>query len=627
MSNLIQRLSERRATPSVSGGPRSYDKKKRTADFVISTGAAVERSFGTEILRVSGVDISRMQSSGIPLLDSHQQTGINNHLGRFVNIRVERDAVVGTVQFNDTERGRQAEGMVARGEIKGISADYIVRPEDWEITDRNGRLLDADGIGYEDGLTFTARRWELLEASLVSVPADAAAQVRSFDAAPKHVGEARARMQARQRMYERMRSSASDDDDDELPAASPKPKQKSKARAPHDEGERHTPTTENRMNFHDARVLRDEREGELEAMTLALTERILSSRQGSAISYSPRAAKERMLVAQYGAQAGQYRGMGLVEMAARSINYRGRNNFLTQADAVKIFERAFNTTSDFPSIFQNALNKALLARYQLHQPTYREIAAERNFADFRPHPQVRAGDFPTLQPVLQTGELAYGSTTDNNEPISVNPYGVVFTISRTMLVNDDLGAIDQILGSAGDMVLVFENTTFYNMFKSNPLLNQDGNAVFSSAHNNLAASGADPSVATIAAGRTALREMTTISGNLINVPPSIILTGPQQETNADQMVASITPTLTTSVNPFSGRLRSVSDANITDNSWYLMADPARVPNFVYGFLAGSGGPRTRIFEPFGVQGVKVSLEHDFGCGAIDFRGGYKVPSH
>ena len=39
-------------------------------------------------------------------------------------------------------------------------------------------------------------------------------------------------------------------------------------------------------------------------------------------------------------------------------------------------------------------------------------------------------------------------------------YGIVFSISRQMLVNDDLGAIDQIIAGAGDMVLVFENTTF-----------------------------------------------------------------------------------------------------------------------------------------------------------------------
>lgn len=376
------------------------------------------------------------------------------------------------------------------------------------------------------------------------------------------------------------------------------------------------------MNFH---VIRDEREGVADAMTAALMHRILEA-GGTGARHKPR-PQERVAFERARIQGQQYRNLSLVEMAAQCVGHRGSGRFLRPADALAIFERAFSTTSDFPSIFMNALNKALLARYQLHTPTYREIAAERTFKDFRPHPQVRAGDFPTLQEVKETGELLYGSTTDNNEPISVKAYGIVFGISRTALVNDDLGAIDQLLGSAADMVLVFENTTFYSMFNSNPVLNQDNTAVFASAHGNLAASGADPSVSTVGAGRQALRQMKSISGNLINVPPSIILTGPAQETNADQIVASITPTLTTSVNPFSGRLRSVSDANIADNSWYLMSEPARVPTFIYGFLAGSSGPRTRTYEPFGVQGVKVSLEHDFGCGAIDFRGAYKVPAH
>src|ERR1035437_4282499 len=195
-----------------------------------------------------------------------------------------------------------------------------------------------------------------------------------------------------------------------------------------------------------------------------------------------------------------------------------------------------------------------------------------------------------------------------------------------MLVNDDLGAIDQILGSAGDSVLVFENTTFFSMMQvaaGGPTLLQDSTAVWAAGHGNLASPGAVPSVASIGSGRQALRGMKSISGLYLNVPPRIILTGPAQETVADQMVTAITPTLTTSVNPFSGRLRSISDANITDNSWYLFTEPGRVPCFMYGFLNGANGPRVRTFEPFGVQGVKISLEHDFGCGAIDYRGAYK----
>jgi hypothetical protein len=381
---------------------------------------------------------------------------------------------------------------------------------------------------------------------------------------------------------------------------------------------------ESNMSFE---ITRDERDGVADAMQIALVQRILNARgRSTAVEFVGSNPQEKKWIARHRSQAEQYLGMSLVELAAEAIGYRARGRYLRANAATEIFSRAFNSQSDFPNIFQNALNKALLARYQLAEPTYRQIAAERTFNDFRPHPQVRAGDFPQLQAVLETGELQYASTTDNGESISVNPYGIVFGISRQMLVNDDLGAIDQILGSAGDMVLVFENTTFFAMFNSNPTLLQDATAVFASGHGNLAGSGAAPSVATVGAARQALRGMKSPSGNFLNVPPAIILTGPAQETAADQVVASITPTLTASVNPFSGRLRSVSDANIADNSWYIGADPARVPNFVYGFLAGSNGPRTRTYEPFGSQGVKVSLEHDFGCGAIDFRGMYKSPT-
>jgi hypothetical protein len=207
--------------------------------------------------------------------------------------------------------------------------------------------------------------------------------------------------------------------------------------------------------------------------------------------------------------------------------------------------------------------------------------------------------------------------------VSVAPYGVQFSISRQMLINDDLHAIDQLLAGANDTVTIFENNTFFTMFNSNPTLNQDGTAVFALGHGNPAAAGAAPSVTTVGAARQALRGMKSISGNFINVPPAIILGGPAQETNIDQVIAGITPTLSTSVNPFSGRLRAVADANITDASWYVFADPARLPCFVYGFLNGADGPRVRTDAPFGVQGVKVSIEHDFGVGAIDYRGGYR----
>lgn len=162
--------------------PSTFNREARSVDCVISMGSPVQRFYGVEKLEISAraVDLARMKSGGIPLLDSHNQNGIDNHLGRFTQTWFSRGALMGKIAFNQTERGQTAMGMVERGEIAGISAGYIVR--EWQITDDDGNVIDPETtrISLHDNLTFTASRWELLEASLVSVPADASASIRSL---------------------------------------------------------------------------------------------------------------------------------------------------------------------------------------------------------------------------------------------------------------------------------------------------------------------------------------------------------------------------------------------------------------------------------------------------------------
>jgi phage head maturation protease len=162
--------------------PASYNANDHTFDCVISMGSPVKRFYGTEVLRISpqAVDLTRLESGGIPFLDHHSQDGIDRVLGRFTETWFKRGALMGRAKFAQTPQGQKAEGMVARGEIAGISAGY--RVEEWEITDVDGKVIDPDKdrVRFDDELTFTATRWQLFEASLVGVPADAASSIRSF---------------------------------------------------------------------------------------------------------------------------------------------------------------------------------------------------------------------------------------------------------------------------------------------------------------------------------------------------------------------------------------------------------------------------------------------------------------
>lgn len=354
-----------------------------------------------------------------------------------------------------------------------------------------------------------------------------------------------------------------------------------------------------------ARITRDEQDTKREGMTQALVAQMCGSK--------PETDK-----------ATPFMGYGLIDMAAETIGHKGR--IRSAGDKVEVFMAAGHSRSDFSGIFENALNKVLLDRYQVAEPTYRKIARKRNFNDFRVHPMVRAGDFPKLQPVGEGGEIKFGTFGEKRETAILAPYGVGLRFSRQMFIDDDLGGIYDMLNDYGSSVADFEEETFFN-FKAAATLTSDGLAVHVAGHNNLAGAGTAITVAALGAGRAAIRKQTTIDGKKMNMAPSILLVGPDKETEADQLITSIVPNQSSSVNPFSGRLEVVSSAQIAGNRWELYVDPNRPGGacFVYGYLNGAEAPRVRMDEPFGQQGMAMTVEHDFGLGAIDFRGTYANP--
>lgn len=155
--------------------PSTYNAEERSVEIVIATEYRVRRWFGWEELaiRSDAIDLKRVAAGKMPLLDSHDQYGGRNSVLGFVrDVRVEGNQLVGKAYFADTDAGRQVEQMVARGEMTGISAGYRINK--LILTERND---DEDDV-------YRAEEWELLEASLVSVPADPFSGARSEGGAP-----------------------------------------------------------------------------------------------------------------------------------------------------------------------------------------------------------------------------------------------------------------------------------------------------------------------------------------------------------------------------------------------------------------------------------------------------------
>jgi HK97 family phage prohead protease len=640
--------------------PSSYNKAKRTVEAIFSAGSRVSRWGVFEELAISpeAIDLSRVALGQVRLLDTHSQGSIDAVFGVVEEARIEGGNLVGRIRFADTEGGRKAEGMVSRGEITGISVGYRVTT--WTLTSLANEVE-----------VWRADRWELLEVSLVSVPADPQASIRSTQVSSQRADDAQSSME-----NDDMRRNAANPADI-TPATPPAPAPEGTRAAPApavvppapeatraapgpdaatliaaertrsaeigEIGTRagmaaadvaaaqrdgvtveafrtrafdHMATQADRTRSSSVTITRDETDTRHRFITDALTVRM-----GGASALRDAAGQVRAL----DAAAREYSEYGFADIAAIVLNERRMP--VTAAQREDVIRRAMTTTADLPVIFESTVNRVLLARYQIAETTYRQISIQRNFRDFRPHEQLRVGDFPTLQPVTQSGEIKFGSFGDSKEVVAVAPYAVQFAISRRMLIDDNVGAIDQMLGSYGATVARFEENTFYAMKAANggagPTLIDGNAAVFHTAkHGNLAAAGTALTSDDLGNGRAAMRKQKDQSGQLLNLAPRILAVGPDMETDADRVLAVITPTKEGDVNPFGGKMRSVV-IPVAGNGWELYADPSVAPVFVWGMLDGYNAPRLRIENPFGVQGVGVSLEHDFGCGAIDYRGGYR----
>lgn len=159
------------------------------------------------------------------------------------------------------------------------------------------------------------------------------------------------------------------------------------------------------------------------------------------------------------------------------------------------------------------------------------------------------------------------------------------------------------------------------LLMGNPAMS-DGKAVFHADHGNTAAVALSEAALT-----TARLHMRTVKGldgkTIIAVKPRYLVVGPELETQAEKLLAAIFATSTEDVNAFAGKLTLVVEPRITDDSWFVLADPASVPSIQYAYLSAAQGVQIQRQESWDTLGLKYRAWLDFGCGWLDWRGAYR----
>ena len=654
--------------------PATTHRRETAVESVGAEGRSVELSFSSEqpVMRYDWLNDEEYgeildHSEGAPSLERLRSVGVVlfNHDSRTLPVaRIERVWLDGAarkgrarITFDGDEEAERVFRKVKSGFLRGVSVGYKV--SEWE---RIARGVTQNGV---TGPAMIARKWEPLEISIVTVPADANVGVG------RSIGMEENDMEERNQDHTHAASAAQNPASAErnsAPAAqNPAPAPRSEPAPAAAPAQRSEPA----QGADPATAVAAERARAAEIAELcrafgmdpaefvrsgatvaevnaAIVRRCRAERQPLPLAGSRqalhvnadetdkfRAAAADGLRLRLGARlerpadgAEAFRGAHLIDLA-REIVERGGERVGNGMSYMELAKRAMGT-GDFPIILGNVANAILLDSYRAAPSTWRGWCGVGSLSDFKVQKTVRLSETGDLELIPEGGEYVMADFAEAEDGIQLYTYGKKFALTRQAIVNDDLRAFTRLPTLFGSAAARTVNRAVYALLTGNPKMAETGKPLFNAAHNNLAAPGSAFAGDSLSAARTAMRRQKGLKGvDDLNLTPSFVIVPPELETGVEKLLFSDTDLTAAAAgvkNVFKNALTMVVESCLTDpKAWYLAASSSAVDTFEVAFLDGVQAPVIEQRESWDTDGIEYKIRLDFGVKAWDYRGLYKNP--
>ncbi|MDR2212942.1 MAG: ATP-dependent Clp protease proteolytic subunit, partial [Pseudomonadales bacterium] len=313
-----------------------------------------------------------------------------------------------------------------------------------------------------------------------------------------------------------------------------------------------------------------------------------------------------------------FRGMSLLSMAAECLERAGiRTRGLSRNE---LAAQAMHTRSDFPAIVADVANQILLRAYQAQPRSFFEIATQTTLSNFKRKHAVEIGGGSDLKEVNEAGEFEHGTVSEGSRSYKLSTVGRIFAFTRQLLIDDDIGAFNQFMANVGALAARKESSIVWGLVKAG--------GIFSSQNKNLVQGGGVPGEEQLSKIRKLLRQQTGLDGEPINIAGRYLVVNSELETVAQKLLSAVLAAATEDVNVFANSLQLIVEPlldGVTNNPWYVFADPSLVPTLEYAYLEGETGPYIETRNGFEVDGIQIKVRHDFGAGWVSHRGAVKNP--
>ena len=339
-------------------------------------------------------------------------------------------------------------------------------------------------------------------------------------------------------------------------------------------------------------------------------------------------------------------GIGLQEvllLAAAANGYAVRPGMRFASDGKGILRAAFGhgdvqasfSTVSLPGIFSNVANKELLAGYEGDEQytLWREIAITKPVTDFKTVTSYRLLDNMEYEKLGPAGKIKHGSVGEESYTRSADTYAKMFTLTRTDIINDDLGVLDDLRTRLGFGAAQKLSNIFWQAFLNSTMFTTARGNYIEGSTTNLGTDGVGLQLG-VDKFKTR-RSSSTDNQKRIGGKPSKLLVPTELSVNAEKIYR----------NQNFGGGTSVEEANIHFNkyqpvevpwlsdpdfagasatAWYLFGDTNRFAPMVVSFLNGNEQPTVESADAdFDTLGVDFRGYHDFGVDEAEYLAGIK----
>jgi hypothetical protein len=315
------------------------------------------------------------------------------------------------------------------------------------------------------------------------------------------------------------------------------------------------------------------------------------------------------------------------------------------------------TTSDFPYLFGDILDRQVLANYQEAPQTYRNYCKINTVSDFRLVKRFRVdGSEAVLPAVGQQEEYPESKLTDGGYSYQVSKFGRRTPFAWETIINDDLSALEDIPRRYGRAARRSEEkfattlfssssgplSTLYSAGNKNQVIKTNG--AVSADNPAFSINGMQDALIVLMSQKDKDGEPIAIESVEVVYPPALHVIV-ENVLNATQLWLNenggATNTRLISTNWMKGMLRPdlnyylpIVDTTHGSTAWYLFASPANGrPALEVGFLRGhetpeifmkqpnavrvGGGPINPTDGDFDTDSVQYKIRHVFGGTQLD----------